>query len=586
MFDSNGNVKLASASAVSTLETEVFGTGGASASRIDGLFAEVFNSDGSARLATASALTTLNTEVNGTGALADKVDNIAASMFVNGDTTGTLNLATAASVNTITAEVFPNGVSQASRIDQLSSAVFDSSGNVQLASANVVSTIETEVFPNGAASASSIDTVTTTVAGQTSSIQTLQSTVGDENGGLSSQYSVKLDNNGHVAGFGLSNTDNDGTPTSAFIIRADKFSIVAPTASNQQTNSPGNSSELIVPFVVQAAQTTINGETVPAGVYMDTAFIKNGSITNALIGDAVIDDAKISNLSAAKITAGTISTSRLNIDGATLTADPVTGALRVDEINANQITAGSISATVMSATDIYANNLLGDVNVIQSFRDTQVQQFAGGANTGTYGGDLTFLEATLAASTHTGTGHIPYAQASGWFNSTSSKTYRIQMWMKDNSTALTTIGTPVTVQTGGFKSSAFIEFSGDVRTLVPQGNTLVSGTNTTTVSSAFYTASTSRTRVYVASAVGFSTSASVSTRSSGAYQLVGETRFKASTNLYMPFSISGTRGIATTGTIDMKLVMTRFGSSGVTDSDTGNSVDSIGEVSGMIIGMR
>ena len=73
--------------------------------------AEVFNSDGSARLATASALSTLNTEVNGTGALADKVDNIAASMFVNGDTTGTLNLATAASVNTITAEVFPNGVS-------------------------------------------------------------------------------------------------------------------------------------------------------------------------------------------------------------------------------------------------------------------------------------------------------------------------------------------------------------------------------------------------------------------------------------------------------------------------------------------
>jgi len=144
--------------------------------------------------------------------------------------------------------------------------------------------------------------------------------VGDANGGLSSQYSVKLDNNGHIAGFGISTTDNDGTPTSAFIIRADKFSIVAPSASNQQTNSPSNSSDLIVPFVVQAAQTTINGETVPAGVYMDTAFIKNGSITNALIGDAAIDNAKISNLSADKLNAGTINAANINISGTSANA--------------------------------------------------------------------------------------------------------------------------------------------------------------------------------------------------------------------------------------------------------------------------
>lgn len=593
VFDANNNVKLASAAAVDVLETEVFGTGGASASRIDGLYAEVFDENGS-RLATASALETLNTQVNGSGAISDKVDNIAASMFVDGDTDGTLKLATSAALDTVTAEVFPDGVTSTSRLEQLSSAIWsggDPDNAVIVASANAVDDLETEVFPNGAAQASSISTLQVTVNGEdgngglSGSIETLQEVVGDENGGLSSQYSVKLDNNGYIAGFGLSNTDNDGTPTSAFIVRADKFAIVNPAANNEQTNSPSSSANLTVPFTVVTSQTTLNGENVPAGVYMDTAFLKNGSITNAFIGDAAIDNAKISSLSADKITAGTISTSRLNIDNATLTAGP-NGELQVDSINANAITAGAIAANVMIGTTVYADKLTGDVNVIQSFRDTQVQQFAGGANTGTYGGDLTFLEVTLAASTHTSTGHIPYAQVSGWFNSTSSKTYRIQMWMKDNSTALTTIGTPVTVQTGGFKSSAFIEFSGDVRTLVPQGNTLVSGTNTTTVSSSFYTASTSRTRVYVASAVGFSTSSSVSTRSSGAYQLVGETRFKATTNLYMPYSISGTRGIATTGTVDMKLVMTRFGSSGVADSDTGNSVDSIGEVSGMIIGMR
>ena len=84
----------------------MYGTGGASASRVDGLFTEVFNSDGTSRLATASALTTLNTQVNGSGAISDKVDNIAASMFVDGDTDGTLQLATSAALDTVTAEVY------------------------------------------------------------------------------------------------------------------------------------------------------------------------------------------------------------------------------------------------------------------------------------------------------------------------------------------------------------------------------------------------------------------------------------------------------------------------------------------------
>ena len=61
-----------------------------------------------------------------------------------------------------------------------------------------------------------------------------------------------------------------------------------------------------IPFVVQASSTTVNGVAVPAGVYIDAAYIKNGSITNAKIGNAAIDDAKIANLSANKIIAGSI----------------------------------------------------------------------------------------------------------------------------------------------------------------------------------------------------------------------------------------------------------------------------------------
>lgn len=59
-----------------------------------------------------------------------------------------------------------------------------------------------------------------------------------------------------------------------------------------------------LPFIFQATPTTINGISVPAGTYINIAFIANGTISNAMIGHEVVDDSKISNLSAAKLTVG------------------------------------------------------------------------------------------------------------------------------------------------------------------------------------------------------------------------------------------------------------------------------------------
>jgi hypothetical protein len=604
VFDANtGQVKLASSSALSALETEVFGSGGASASRIDGIISTLYDGNGDLAFASATAFNSLNTAVTADGAISDKVDNIAAQMFVNGDTTGTLNLATAANLQTVTAEVFPDGATSASRLDQLSSAVW-SGGNPNndliLASADIVEELETAVFPDGSTQASSISTLQVQVQGEDGtggalgSIQTLQQVVGDENSGLSSQYSVKLDNNGHVAGFGLSNTDNDGTPTSAFIIRADKFALVNPSATNEQTNSPANSTDLIVPFTVQAnAILNDDGSTlVPAGVYMDTAFIRNGSITNAFIEDATIDFAKIASVDAGTISTGTLNTSRLNLDGTTLTS--VDGVLQVGSLNANKITAGTISADIMEGTTVYANKLTGDVSVMTNFRDTTTQYFRGGAHTGTYGGTLKFLEESLDASSHTTVGHIPYAQASGWFSSTSSKTYSIKMYMKTASSggSSTTVGTVYNASsfTSGGTTYYYIQISGNVTSLVGVGSTITSGNKSHTVTTATYSATSGATTIYYTLVTGsaFTTGNSISTTGStgGSWTLVGETRVKATTNLYMPFSLSGTLGNRTTAAADMKLEMTRYGASGVTDADTGNALDSIGEVTGMIIGMR
>ena len=105
----------------------------------------------------------------------------------------------------------------------------------------------------------------------------------DNDGNLYAQYTVKIDQNGHVSGFGLASETVNGTTTSAFIIRADKFAVVDPSSSsNNLTNSP-------------------SADAVPFAVVGETVYLKS-----AMIQDASISSAKIASLVANKITAGFI----------------------------------------------------------------------------------------------------------------------------------------------------------------------------------------------------------------------------------------------------------------------------------------
>lgn len=103
---------------------------------------------------------------------------------------------------------------------------------------------------------------------------------------LNGQYTVKIDNNGHVSGFGLASTTVNGTPTSAFIVRADRFAIAG---ANDTSDPPGTLNPSRLPFVVTNTATTINGVTVPAGTYINTAFIGNATIKKAQIGSVYAD---------------------------------------------------------------------------------------------------------------------------------------------------------------------------------------------------------------------------------------------------------------------------------------------------------
>ncbi len=108
----------------------------------------------------------------------------------------------------------------------------------------------------------------------TASIQTAQTSLN----GLSAQYTVKVDVGGRVSGFGLASTAIGATPISNFSINADKFYIAPPTGTSKGVS----------PFMVTTTTTTINGVSVPAGTYIESAHIHNGSIDIAKIRTASI----------------------------------------------------------------------------------------------------------------------------------------------------------------------------------------------------------------------------------------------------------------------------------------------------------
>lgn len=136
----------------------------------------------------------------------------------------------------------------------------------------------------------------------------------DTNNTLLAKYTVKIDIAGHVTGFGLASTTNTDAPISEFGVRADSFfiappsfsSAVAPTSGNYKGRAWINTSVTpnvtrywngtawvadspALPFVVNNAAGTINGVTVPAGVYIDTAFIGDATIKKAQIGSVYAD---------------------------------------------------------------------------------------------------------------------------------------------------------------------------------------------------------------------------------------------------------------------------------------------------------
>lgn len=195
-----------------------------------------------------------------------------------------------------------------------------------------IATIQTElsaVTNESSATASAVETLQTTVDGNTSSIQTQQTSID----GINLQYTVKLDSGGKISGFGLI---NDGA-TSAFDIRADRFSISAP--ANGQ-NSFG------AVFTALTSPTEVNGVVLPEGIYLNGDMIATGAIS----GDKIQANTSI--------TAPTINGGQININNrfmvdslgnvlaksgtfeGTVLADQISGTIDVESMKRSAWTPG------------------------------------------------------------------------------------------------------------------------------------------------------------------------------------------------------------------------------------------------------
>ena len=171
-----------------------------------------------------------------------------------------------------------------------------------------------------------INTVQTTLNGQTASIQQHAQSLN----GLSAQWTLKVQSGGVVSGIGLAS--NNGI--SDFAVRADKFYVASPQGDKKPM------------FSVITRPTTINGTTVPTGVYLNGDLLASGTIS----GDKIRANTQIT---APNIRGGSINIgNNFNVDNqgnlnansgvfrGQVFADKITGQIDVESLKSSAVALG------------------------------------------------------------------------------------------------------------------------------------------------------------------------------------------------------------------------------------------------------
>lgn len=270
-------------------------------------------------------------------------------------------------VNTNTAAITTESQTRATADTALSSQITALTSTVNSNTA-AISTEATTRASADSALTSQVTTLSSTVGSNTTAIQQEATTRASETGNLFSKYTVKIDTNGYVSGFGLASEANNATPFSSFVVRADRFSISSPSG-------PGITP--VTPFIVTTTSQTIDGTTVPAGVYIDGAYIKGGTIKGSAIEAGTITGTKLIDVSANKITGAALAATsyiesaayiagtqgwKIHANGtAEFAAASIRGQLTASQIDSRGLTIKDANGTVLfgSGTPITYSSISG-----------------------------------------------------------------------------------------------------------------------------------------------------------------------------------------------------------------------------------
>ena len=260
----------------------------------------------------------------------------------------------------------------ATNITNLTSTINNASTGLAAAHTAITNEATTRASADSAnaTAISTLETNTNTALGTkatTASVTAVQNALSN---GTSAQagYGVAVNANGAVAGMYImansSGTLQNNTSTTNIIFEAGQVTIRNPHGSNA------------VPFTVL---TSTDGAGNPAGVYIDTGFIKNAAITAAQIGSLSANLVNAVQINAGSIGAGTLSASRIGTN--TITVDKLqfgsgtvvtssgsgsnailtisNGGVVVDHIGANQL---GRMASVDNLNQAYTNFTSGQMS--------------------------------------------------------------------------------------------------------------------------------------------------------------------------------------------------------------------------------
>lgn len=138
------------------------------------------------------------------------------------------------------------------------------------------------------------------VGDSVATLQQVASVQAGQLGHVAAQYTARMqltaDGRTVAGGWGITGTSSaESGPTLDFGVLANRFFIAAPEGSGIESDFQ---------LTVQTTPTTANGVTIPAGLYVDSAFITNVSALWGRFGTLVADSIQATAISASQLTAG------------------------------------------------------------------------------------------------------------------------------------------------------------------------------------------------------------------------------------------------------------------------------------------